>query len=148
MLCPGSVAFNPLLPRPPCSRRVSSPVTSSNDCWQFFLPCWIRGNLWSLAQGTLSLQRLRLWQWPAAPRSPSEVRDGAGTSGPSPPGTLVCMNLVLLTPGGPQPLSHARLEPGAFSFITLTSRGCPVPLHLDLTASCPSGSTFFFFFLF
>lgn len=33
-----------------CSRRVSSPVTSSSDCWQSFLPHRIRAYLWSPAR--------------------------------------------------------------------------------------------------
>ncbi|XP_059034979.1 coiled-coil alpha-helical rod protein 1 isoform X7 [Mustela lutreola] len=64
------VAFNPLLPRPPCSRRVSSPVTSSSDCWQFFLPCWIRGSLQSPAPGPQGLHCLYLQEQHPSPRSP------------------------------------------------------------------------------
>ncbi|XP_035879675.1 coiled-coil alpha-helical rod protein 1 isoform X4 [Phyllostomus discolor] len=55
------VAFNPLLPRSPCSRRVSSPVLSSSGCWQLILP-WIRGSLRSPAQAGQCLQYLDLQQ--------------------------------------------------------------------------------------
>lgn len=145
-LCPGLVAFNPLLPRPPCSKRVSSPVTSSSDCWQFFLPRRIRGYLWSPASGPQSLQRLHLQRRPYAPRSPSKVRDRwRGTSGISPPGTLQCMSLVLCDPWRPTAsLVHARLGPGAFSLITLTSCGvtvtafsCPPPVPWGLLSQDP-----------
>ncbi|XP_045682213.1 coiled-coil alpha-helical rod protein 1 isoform X4 [Phyllostomus hastatus] len=63
------VAFNPLLPRPPCSRRVSSPVISSSGCWQLILP-WIRGSLRSPAQAGQCLQYLDLQQLHSPPGRP------------------------------------------------------------------------------